>query len=163
MLRRLRRRMANWATSPPACTAAHEYVRQLRPRLQRTIGDVALWSDEPEFATMISERSSSLALLREMFPGQINISLVEAARVLGMAERTAYNRHRLGTFPVRAQKSGKAKCSPVFCNILDLAAALDRKRAPTTGDADRPSPIEAQPRRKAGRPPNQPKSVSAGA
>lgn len=73
---------------------------------------------------MNQQYSPSLALLREMFPAQINIEFLSAARALGMAPQTAYNSVSAGNFPVRTFKQGTKR----VCSILDLAATLDSQR-----------------------------------
>jgi predicted DNA-binding transcriptional regulator AlpA len=70
------------------------------------------------------QQSPSLALLREMFPAQINIEFLSAAKTLGMAPQTAYNSVSAGSFPVRTFKQGTKR----VCSILDLAATLDAQR-----------------------------------
>lgn len=74
---------------------------------------------------MNQQQSPSLALLREMFPGQINIDFLSAARVLGLAPQTAYNMASTKKFPVKTFKLGKRSNA---CSILDLAATLDAQR-----------------------------------
>jgi hypothetical protein len=73
-----------------------------------------------------------------MFPGQLFIPLVDAARAIGYAESSAYNLHSRGTFPIRVQKQGR---KPVI-SILDLAAYLNAK-------TEKPG---EQPKRRPGRP-----------
>jgi hypothetical protein len=91
------------------------------------------------------QQSTSLALLREMFPDQINIEFQCAARALGVAHQTAYNQVSTGIFPVKTFKVGSKR----VCNILDLAAVLDAQRdVPTTNDS---TPVK---KRRPGRPPN---------
>jgi predicted DNA-binding transcriptional regulator AlpA len=72
----------------------------------------------------MKQQSPSLALLREMFPDQVNIELQCAARALGVAQQTAYNQVSAGNFPVRTFKLGAKR----VCNILDLAAVLEAQR-----------------------------------
>ena len=74
---------------------------------------------------MKQQQSPSLALLREMFPGQINIDLLSAARVLGLAPSTAYNQVSAKKFPVKTFLQGKRSR---LCSIVDLAATLDAQR-----------------------------------
>lgn len=100
---------------------------------------------------MNQQQPSSLALLREMFPGQINIDFLSAARVLGLAPQTAYNL----AAPKSAKKSGKKFPVKTFklgrrrvCSIVDLAATLDSQRGLDTIDS---TPIK---RRGPGRPTN---------
>lgn len=76
---------------------------------------------------MKQQQSTSLALLREMFPGQINIDFLSAARVLGLAPQTAYNLaapKSTKEFPVKTFKLGRRR----VCSIVDLAATLDAQR-----------------------------------
>jgi len=76
---------------------------------------------------MKQQQSPSLSLLREMFPGQINIDLLSAARVLGLAPQTAYNLaapKSAKKFPVKTFKLGRKS----MCSIVDLAATLDAQR-----------------------------------
>jgi hypothetical protein len=73
----------------------------------------------------MKQQSPSLALLKEMFPGQINIDFISAARVLGLAQQTAYNLVSAKKFPVKTFTVGKRRRA---CSILDLAATLDAQR-----------------------------------
>lgn len=75
----------------------------------------------------MKQHSPSLALLREMFPGQINIDFISAARVLGLAQQTAYNlvSAKNNKFPVKTFMLGKRRRA---CSILDLAATLNAPR-----------------------------------
>ncbi|SRR6266481_3335218 len=93
---------------------------------------------------MKQQQSSTLALLREMFPAQINIDFQSAAKILGMAPQTAYNLVSAERFPVQTFKQGTKR----LCSILDLANTLDLQRGLVTNDS-----IPEKPRRP-GRPPN---------
>lgn len=67
---------------------------------------------------------NSLDLLKELFPGQLQLPVLAVGKVCGMAVQTTKNRVCAGSFPVRVAREGKR----VFCHILDVAAYLDGKR-----------------------------------
>jgi len=96
---------------------------------------------------MEQQQSSTLALLREMFPDQINIEFQSAAKALGMASQTGYNLVSAGSFPVKTFKLGAKR----VCSILDLAAVLDSQRGLTVTDTTDSTPAK---QRGPGRPPN---------
>jgi len=66
----------------------------------------------------------SLDVLKEMFPGQVQLPLLAAGKACGLARQTVKNRCSEGTFPIRVSGEGARR----FCHILDVAAYLDEKR-----------------------------------
>lgn len=67
----------------------------------------------------------SLQLLREMFPGQINLPLLDAGKAMGFARQTIKNKVHDGTFPIHVARQGGMR----VCHILNVADYLDGLRS----------------------------------
>lgn len=82
----------------------------------------------------------SLQLLKELFPGQVQLPLLAVGKVCGMAMQTTKNRVWDGSFPIPVGREGKRR----FCHILDVAAYLDAQRAGGAHKKKRGRPSKAE-------------------
>lgn len=81
---------------------------------------------------------NSLDLLKEIFPGKINLPLLAVGKVIGFAEQTTKNKAHKKTFPIPIHKVD-GKC---FCHILDVADFLDKLRTGNGKKRGRPTKAE---------------------